>query len=799
MAPRKQKKKPKTQTQKRTSATIPATSTAPPPTIASSTNGKPTVPSQRFNGDQLGPALLAPGTTPNIPGPPLNAATHTQDRSSSEGSLPSAFSERTAASCTTIQTSNTPARHHPDPLMSNFCPTKGNLPPPLNQYSSPPEPSAPPGETISDITPTAISDITPNLPPSPTQHPPTQDNPSDTTPPTDLIAPPVDDPPPSPIIDPLVDTPPSSSPSPRSNVDGSASSSSESSDSNSTEESPVQFGEAPSSFEFYSLKKRFKILRRHMDQAQHTVMQLESYNRATKTEYIEYKNKSNRGWNNLHTRLNDVGPKWREGHETTLKGLITSLTKCGHQQVENLLKLEKIDKDTLLMRNNMDDLHMSKIDRNEYNNVLSLLHQLEQADTDAKTHCSDRRHSILKSYKQDYHKLEDKIKQTTTIAQEAQDSVSNLPSSTNSLSTRTTKSIMEQDISSLQHSVMDLQLKLDNLLHQVETLEAKPPSSPIHAITDTSSSAPRHSHGSKSRTVTFSTKDARNKRKPNTTMHRTNEEDKNPTRGSRDRSAPVSATRPPKPWEPPTHEVSPPTKKQRQRPPPLEDFTATTITSLDLFAWTDNTLPSRERPSARYCERITSVPLAMAEHNHLSKTFTIDWQAYRDKTLRTMHTHIPSTFTITQIMTFTNLVSFLQTTSYLELGYSIAKQGEDIDPRDVWPVTCPLCDPACHLQTSDPTHDGHMSSTLDQLRNCPTRKKQNDKLTHDDHRLRKYDKYDNMLNAQELYLHLRLYSDKCFLHAAMELILDALYPALQAKMHNWRHRRDITFPPVEHA
>ena len=89
-----------------------------------------------------------------------------------------------------------------------------------------------------------------------------------------------------------------------------------------------------------------------------------------------------------------------------------------------------------------------------------------------------------------------------------------------------------------------------------------------------------------------------------------------------------------------------------------------------------------------------------------------------------------------------------------------------------------------------------MSSTLDQLRNCPTRKKQNDKLTHDDHRLRKY---DNMLNAQQLYTHIRLFSDKCFLHAAMELILDALYPELQAKMQHWRHRQEITFPPVDHV
>ena len=207
-----------------------------------------------------------------------------------------------------------------------------------------------------------------------------------------------------------------------------------------------------------------------MDQVQHTVMELESYNRATKTEYIEYKNKQNRVRNYTDTKLADVGPKWREGHETTMKGLISSLTKCGHQQVENLLKLEKIDKDTLIMQNKMDDLYMTKIDRNEYNDILTMLHQLEQTDTAAATHCSDRRHSILKSYKQDYHKLEGKIQQATTIAQEAQDSVSNMPSSTNSLSTRTSKSIIEQDISSLQHSVMDLQLKLEKLLHQVEIL-----------------------------------------------------------------------------------------------------------------------------------------------------------------------------------------------------------------------------------------------------------------------------------------------------------------------------------------
>ena len=522
-----------------------------------------------------------------------------------------------------------------------------------------------------------------------------------------------------------------------------------------------------------------------MDETQHNVMQLQGHNRESKKEYIDYKNLENRVKNRLDKKLRD--------NETKLKDLIEPMEKCAHQQVESMLKMETIDKDTQDMKTKMDDIYMTTIDRDEYDEVIKRIKTLEQSHAAASRHCSDKRRSILKSCKEEYLHLEAKIDKATNLAQEARDNTDiNMPSSAYSESTRASKSI-ENDISSLQLSVMDLQLKLETLLKKVEILETPPHSNPIHEITATSSNQ-RHSHVSFSSSLTSSIKDARSTRKNNTTSHRNTTWDKSNTRGSRKRSEPVSATRPSN-WEPPTQEMPPPTKKQRQRPPPLEDFTATTITSVDLFAWTDNTLPSRERPSARYCERITSVPVAMAEQNHNSKTFTIAWQDYRNKILRTINTHIPSTFTITQIMTFTNLVSFLQTTSYLELGYSLAKQGDDIDPRDVWPVTCPLCDPACHLQTSDPTHDGHMSSTLDQMRNCPTRKKNNDRITHD-HRLRKY---DNMLNAQQLYTHIRLFSDKCFLHAAMELILDALYPELQAKMQNWRHRQEITFPPVAHA
>ena len=194
-----------------------------------------------------------------------------------------------------------------------------------------------------------------------------------------------------------------------------------------------------------------------MDEVQHNVMQLESYNRKTKKEHIEEKNKSNQGWNNLHTRLNDVGPEWRERHETTIKELVASLTKCGHQQVENLLKPEKIDKNTIDIQTKMDDMYMTKIDRYEYDNILQRITALEQADTAAAIHYSDKRHIIMKSYEKEYHKLEEKTQKATNIAHEARDStVSTIPRSTNSSSTRPSKSTMEHDISSLQHSVTDL-------------------------------------------------------------------------------------------------------------------------------------------------------------------------------------------------------------------------------------------------------------------------------------------------------------------------------------------------------
>ena len=72
----------------------------------------------------------------------------------------------------------------------------------------------------------------------------------------------------------------------------------------------------------------------------------------------------------------------------------------------------------------------------------------------------------------------------------------------------------------------------------------------------------------------------------------------------------------------------------------------------------------------------------MAENNLNDAQFTKEWHDYREEKLRNIDTHIPPDFTITQTMTFTNLAGFLQTTSYFELGYSIAQQGDTIHPRD---------------------------------------------------------------------------------------------------------------------
>ena len=103
---------------------------------------------------------------------------------------------------------------------------------------------------------------------------------------------------------------------------------------------------------------------------------------------------------------------------------------------------------------------------------------------------------------------------------------------------------MDTVISNLQHSMTDLQLKITSLSHQVELLEATPNSSPIHAIT-ASTSNHRHSQTSKSSTLTVSTKDTWHKRKNDINTDRGNEWGTNNTWGSRKRSYLILHHRPP--------------------------------------------------------------------------------------------------------------------------------------------------------------------------------------------------------------------------------------------------------------
>ena len=44
-----------------------------------------------------------------------------------------------------------------------------------------------------------------------------------------------------------------------------------------------------------------------------------------------------------------------------------------------------------------------------------------------------------------------------------------------------------------------------------------------------------------------------------------------------------------------------------------------------------------------------------------------------------------------------------------------------------------------------------------------------------------------MLHAQDMYNHIHRYSESCFFHQALELILDTLYPVMQHHMINWRN------------
>ena len=366
--------------------------------------------------------------------------------------------------------------------------------------------------------------------------------------------------------------------------------------------------------------------------------------------------------------MTDVGPDWRTKHETTVKELVASPTKFGHQKIGNFLKIEKIDKNTIELTTKVDTMFKPMSETYEYQNLLARTTDLEKVDEAAALHCSGPRTHNLSLHKKDFKILTNKLRMATTIAQESRELAAvNTPVLTGYTSNHPSPSTTETNVTNLQASVTDLTLKLSTLSRKVLRLKDTPSSSPIHAVTASTSSRHRNSQTSKSSTLTASTKDTRHKHKHDTNNDRGTIWDKNNTLDSRKRSPTDSKPRTSstQTWEPPNHDTTQP-KKPQHRPPPLEDFTSRDINTTDILHWSDKTLSSRERPSARYCERIAQVPVAMTEQNLNYVQFTKEWYDYREEQLRNIDTHI-----IAQTMTFTNLAGFLQTTSYLELGSSI--------------------------------------------------------------------------------------------------------------------------------
>ena len=88
-------------------------------------------------------------------------------------------------------------------------------------------------------------------------------------------------------------------------------------------------------------------MKKQLDECENDMKNLTSDHRKYRLEKQLEKQKANTAYNHLNKQVITVGTDWRTKHETTVKKLVVSLTKFGHQQIGNLLKLEKIDKNTI--------------------------------------------------------------------------------------------------------------------------------------------------------------------------------------------------------------------------------------------------------------------------------------------------------------------------------------------------------------------------------------------------------------------------------------------------------------------
>ena len=91
----------------------------------------------------------------------------------------------------------------------------------------------------------------------------------------------------------------------------------------------------------------------------------------------------------------------------------------------------------------------------------------------------------------------------------------------------------------------------------------------------------------------------------------------------------------------------------------LLNYQETDITYHGILSRNNTRLSHHERQSARYCDRIQQVSIAMKEHNKQYPNYTNEWKRYRTNTLINMEHNLPTRLTPVQVMTHTNLATYL--------------------------------------------------------------------------------------------------------------------------------------------
>ena len=481
-------------------------------------------------------------------------------------------------------------------------------------------------------------------------------------------------------------------------------------------------------------------------------------------------------------------PKWKKtilAKTTELESLIKTLSM---QQTDLRLKLTKINTANVQLDAKVTTMFTPLEDTFAYKNIMFQLADLEETDNEARIHCSTQRSNRAITQAKETSALRAETKIATNMALELKEILAvqahqhRHPDNVPSHDTSTANSSVQH----LSTDIAKLTADLEHLTHRVHKLDkVKAPRS--HAVsTSTTRSGTSGRASRKSRISNLTMSSARR----DTIVHEVKRE-KRDTSPHDSSSDPYSQS-----WETPRN-TRPPKSRHAPRsdrhPPALYDYQATSLTLDELLSWNESGFSTNERPSVRYCGRIHKVPVAMKEHNQQYQPYTTEWKQYRADTLRGMEHNLPKRLTPAQVMTHSNLTTYLLTTSHLELGYSLARHNNTTTPQDIWPVTCPLCDPASHLQGDISHFDRHLPPTLKNIRNCPGHKIRKDGVTHGQSHLQNS---ENMLNAQDLYDHIRLYADTCFLHAALEHILNRLYPDVQRQMTNERDITRIIYPPV---